>query len=272
MEIIVPLRHGGDFPSCWKNFHDRKWDKLCDPESKLNLEIVREFNVNAMPSNDGHFEFKTWVRGKEISFSRSKINQYLALPSTFADDELYEYHDILARKAWEFEYAKNKLCLSGHSYELTIGGRPQKFLRSSLKTKAQFLMEVVLYNIRPHSHTSSIPVEICGLLACILEGNTVDVGRLIANELKKVSLSGTSLGDRTSCQLSYPGLIMGLRKKSQVTIPSVGHQVIKGVIDDTFIAMYCVLRYETPAVPVVPVVAAPPSGFEYSWDMHEVHQ
>ncbi|KAL5060143.1 hypothetical protein RYX36_031747 [Vicia faba] len=103
-------------------------------------------------------------------------------------------------------------------------------------------MAVVLYNIRPCSHTSSILVEVVGLLACILEGNNVDVRKLIANKLKKVTLSGTRLGDRTPCQLTYLGLIMGLCKKERVPIPSIGHQVIEGVIDDTFIARYCVTR------------------------------
>ncbi|KAL5062707.1 hypothetical protein RYX36_024444 [Vicia faba] len=244
---------------------------LCDLEPKLNLEIVYELYANALPSHGGRFEFKTWVQGKEIYFPRSAINQYPGIPSTLADDELYEYHDILDRNEWDFESVKNKLCLSGFLYELTPGGRPQKFVRGNLKTKAQLLMIVVLYNIRPRSHTSSIHVEVGGLLTCILEGKTVGVGRLIANELKKVALSGTSMGDRTTCQLTYPGLFMGLCKRARVPIPSVGHQVIKRVIDDSFIKRFCVRKYEIPAATVVPVVATSPPGYEYSWAMHEAH-
>ncbi|KAL5074805.1 hypothetical protein RYX36_013789 [Vicia faba] len=192
MEAFVRIVQDGKYKSCWKIVHDRNWDKLYESKPQLNLEIVREFYVNALPLDGGRFEFKNWVQ---------------------ADDELCEFHDILARKAWDFESVKNKLCLPGFSYELSAGGIPQKFIRGSLKTKAQLLMTVVLYNIRPHSHTSSIPMEVGGLLDCILEGKTVDVARLISNELKKVALSGTSLGDRTPCQLTYPGLIMGLCRR-----------------------------------------------------------
>ncbi|KAL5096560.1 hypothetical protein RYX36_000887, partial [Vicia faba] len=60
-ERIMQIRHDGDFRSCWKIFHDRKWDKLCEPETKLNLEIVHEFFVNALTSDGGWFEFNTMV-------------------------------------------------------------------------------------------------------------------------------------------------------------------------------------------------------------------
>ncbi|KAL5079440.1 hypothetical protein RYX36_007861, partial [Vicia faba] len=121
-------------------------NNLCERESKLNLEIIREFYVNALSSDDGRFEFKTRVQ---------------------VGDELCEYHNILDRK---------------------VGS----------------------------------------LLACILEGKIMDVGRLITNELKKVALSGISMGDWTPCQLTYLGLIMGLCKRARVLIPSVDHQVIGG--------------------------------------------
>ncbi|KAL5059635.1 hypothetical protein RYX36_031239 [Vicia faba] len=165
-EIFVRILHDGTYKSYWIIFHDRNWDKLCEPESKLNLENVREFYANALPSDDGRFEFKTYVR----------------------------------------------------------------------------------------------------------EGKSLDVARLISNKLKKVSLSGTSMGDQTPCQLTFPGSIMGLCKRARVSIPSVGHQVIEGIIDDNYIDRFCMLKDGTAATTVVPVVATPLSSSEYSWVMHEAHQ
>ncbi|CAI8609915.1 unnamed protein product [Vicia faba] len=100
-----------------------------------------------------------------------------------------ERHEILK--------VRKTSCACRGIHELSPGGRPQKFLRGSLKEKAQLLMSV---------------------------GKYMDVARLIANELKKVALNGTKIGDRTPCQLTYPGLIMGLCNRARVFIPSVGYQ------------------------------------------------
>ncbi|KAL5063776.1 hypothetical protein RYX36_025513 [Vicia faba] len=153
-ERFVRILHDGCYRSCWKLFLDRNWEKLCELEAKLHLEIIYEFYANALPLEGGRFEFKTWV---------------------------------------------------------------------------------------PHSHTSSISVEVGGLLACILEGKSVVLAILIANELEKVALSGTSLGDQTPCQLTYSGLIMGLYKRAHMLISSVSHQVIDRVIDDNFIERFLTL-------------------------------
>ncbi|KAL5073142.1 hypothetical protein RYX36_012126, partial [Vicia faba] len=39
---------------------------------------------------------------------------------------------------------------------------------------------------------------------------TLDIARVITNEMKRLTFSNTRLRDRISCQLTYPGLIMGL--------------------------------------------------------------
>ncbi|KAL5079190.1 hypothetical protein RYX36_007611 [Vicia faba] len=150
------------------------------------------------------------------------------------DGELCEYHKKLERGKWDFELVKNKFVSLGHSYELIVVGIPLKFILKSLKKMPRVLMFVVLYNIRIHSHMSSIPVETVCLLYYILEGKFVDVARRIANKLKRVALSGTRHGDQTSCQLTYPRMIMGLCKKARVPIPIEGHQVIKGTINENY--------------------------------------
>ncbi|KAL5064642.1 hypothetical protein RYX36_026379 [Vicia faba] len=88
----------------------------------------------------------------------------------------------------------------------------------------------------------------------------MDVARLIANELKKVALNGTNIGDRTPCQLTYPGLIMGLCNRARVFIPFVGYQVIEGVFNDNYIDNYHVRKKETPVATTIPLAASPPSG------------
>ncbi|KAL5056350.1 hypothetical protein RYX36_037032 [Vicia faba] len=144
---------------------------------------------------------------------------------------------------------------------------------NSLKKEARVLMVAFLYNIRPHSHPSSIPMETACLLSYILDKKLVDAARLIANELNKVALGGTRYGDRIHFQLTYFGLIMNLCKKSRVPIPSESHQVIQGVTNDQFIERYYVLRAEA-----APIAAAPPAHMymdpssAYNMAMHEAYR
>ncbi|KAL5053117.1 hypothetical protein RYX36_033799 [Vicia faba] len=111
------------------------------------------------------FAFKTWVRVKQINFSRSAINEFLGNPCTLDDDELDEYHIQLARGNWKFDHLRAKLCKREHTYEVNALGHLLKFQQKSLKAKAQVLMCVILYNIRPQSHTSSILVQTDNLVA-----------------------------------------------------------------------------------------------------------
>ncbi|KAL5100043.1 hypothetical protein RYX36_004370 [Vicia faba] len=179
----------------------------------MHLEIVHEFYANALPMEGSPFAFKKRVRGKKIDFSRSAINKFLRNPCTLGDGELDEYHIQLAKRNLDYKHSRAKLCKGGHTYEVNALRNPLKFNRKSLKTKAQVLMFVVLYKIRPRSHTSSIPVETTCLLSYMLDEATIDIARVILNEMKRVVLSNTRLGDRISCQLTYSGLVMGLCKK-----------------------------------------------------------
>lgn len=111
----------------------------------------------------------TMVRGRPISLSRDAINVYLDNPLTLEDCVLCEYGKRLARGNWNIELVKETLVLTGKSYEVNDLGAPKKFLRKDLTTKAQVLMTLVFYNIRPRSHASSIPLDTAYLLYYTLD-------------------------------------------------------------------------------------------------------
>ena len=185
------------------------------------------------------------------------------------------YHEHLARGNWDYEMLRSKICLTGHSYELNRAGQPLKFNRSSLKTDVRVLMCVALYNLRPRSHTSSIPMETAGFIAYMLDEAQIDFGWLIANELKRVALSYTSRGERIKCALTYPGLIIGLLKRARVVFPADGHLTIDGFIDDSYCDRYCRASDANPASRAVPVAASLPQagpGEEWNRQMHFAHQ
>ncbi|XP_058784710.1 uncharacterized protein LOC131659552 [Vicia villosa] len=70
-------------------------------------------------------------------------------------------------------------------------------------------------------------------------GEEVDIARILANELKRVALNGTSFGDRAKCRLIFPGLIMGLCRKVGVRFPSGGLIPMDRAIDDVFANRFC---------------------------------
>ncbi|KAL5062187.1 hypothetical protein RYX36_023924, partial [Vicia faba] len=141
------------FPSndSGKVIEDRNWKKLYEPSPKLHLEIVREFYANVLPNKDlpegRPYGFKTWVKGKYISFLREVISEYLGNTLTLEENDLCEYHQKLTSGNWDFEQVKRKVVLPGYTYELNVVGKPLKFLRKNLKKEAQVLMALVLYNI-----------------------------------------------------------------------------------------------------------------------------
>ncbi|KAL5100365.1 hypothetical protein RYX36_004692 [Vicia faba] len=87
--------------------------------------------------DESPFAFKTWVRGKEVDFSRRAINEFLGNPYTLGDDELDDYHIQLAKGNWDFENLRATLCKRGHTYEVNVSGHLLRFSRKILKTNAQ---------------------------------------------------------------------------------------------------------------------------------------
>ncbi|KAL5073151.1 hypothetical protein RYX36_012135, partial [Vicia faba] len=92
-----------------------------------------------------------------------------------------------------------------------------------------------------------------GFLSYILDEVTLDIARVISNEMKRVALSNIRLRDRITCTLMYPSLIMGLCKKAKVHIPGDGHVTIEGEINDDLIERFCIRRQVDPAAGAIPV-------------------
>lgn len=151
---------------------------------------------------------------------------------------LCEYGNMLARGNWNIEMVKDALMMKSKSYEVNAYGAPNNFLRKKLKAATRVIMTLVLYNIRPKSHTSSIPLDTSYLLYYILDNKYVDVDRIILNEIKMIVESGHRLGSKIPCNLAFPGLCSIAR----ISMPPVVHETINGVVDDRYIERYCMTK------------------------------
>lgn len=160
---------------------------------------------------------------------------------------------------------------------MNASGLPVKFLRKDMNVNAQVLMTMLLYNISPRSHTSSIPIYTTCLLCCILDERQVDVMWVISNEIRMITSSGHRLGTRTPTTLCFPGLIMGLCRQYGVAIPSVVHGTIEGVVNDHYIQRNCTPRGQFPADAPPPPHHVQQQYDErvacmYTWDMLQAYQ
>jgi hypothetical protein len=104
-----------------------------------------------------------------------------------------------------------------------------------MNNQTKIIQKFILYNVMPNSHLSDCIVEVCPLIYYILKGIKVDIAITIAWELKKVTLQGK--GDKTT-RLSFPGLIMGLIRDTNMRLPNAVHEKIRNQINDAFITRY----------------------------------
>ncbi|KAK2395558.1 hypothetical protein QL285_057284 [Trifolium repens] len=230
----------GEYKGILDIFEKRKWGRLLAPYTQINSDIVKEFFVNAFPvDEDGdpsekHFDYTTFVRGRQFSFDREAINTYLGNPFPIRHpDDLCTFHRKQAQGNWDHDLLQRTILKEGRTYDVSAAGRPHRALKGDMTTPAQVILKLIVHNIRPESHTSSTTVDVTPLICSILDGTKVDVARIIATELRHIALSGKFT---PSCPLGLPGLIMGLVSSIRIPIPPQVHETIANPIDDVFIA------------------------------------
>ncbi|KAI5424661.1 hypothetical protein KIW84_030738 [Lathyrus oleraceus] len=159
-------------------------------------------------------------------------------PLQLGADERDQYHiDLRLHK--DIPAITAALLLPGKSVEPNPSGVPMRYHREDMTPMAQLILLLVLTNIQPKSHTSTVPIPVAHLVHSILANVEIDVARIIANELKTVIESGLKSGARVNCPLAFPCLIMSLCIKARVRLPSRGQVRIPAPIDDRYVAKYC---------------------------------
>lgn len=238
-ERFIRLSPGGNYWKIVANFEKRKWGKNCEPEAKINYDIVREFYANALQLEEAvAYHYQTRVRGKIIAFNRDAINTYLGHPLTLAGNMRCEYRAKETANDWDLAAVNAHPCLEGRTYDLNDQGFAKSWKRENLNLEAWAYLVLLLNNIRPRSHSTTIPLDVSCLLYYIMIGKSVDVASLIAGEMRKVATNGTKFEGKAGV-LMYPGLIMGLCRRENMPIRDEVHLSITSVINDVFLNRFC---------------------------------
>jgi hypothetical protein len=196
---VFQINPEGPYKDIAKLLLDQGWERLCNPITSLNAELVREFYANALPENPHTetFKYETYVRGRTIRFDRDAINKYLGNPFQISyPDESDDFH--AKQNSGHFtldephEEIKRFVLLEGFNYDVSNVGREHRAQYKFMTNQAKIIQKFILYNVMPNSHLSDCVVEVCPLIYYILKGIKVDIARTIAWELKKVTLQGKS--------------------------------------------------------------------------------
>ncbi|KAL5099386.1 hypothetical protein RYX36_003713, partial [Vicia faba] len=193
------IREHGDFRDITQIIKVREWGTLVDPPRHLDYDVIREFYVNALPSDEDPFTFIIMVRGRTIHLNRNAIIEYLGNPLTLRDDELCAY-TIHLNRTWNIEDNSRSILLKGLSVHLNMSG------------------------------------DTSYLFYYILEGRQVDVDRVIDNELKMIAKSGHKAEAKPTFPLVFPSLIMGLYIAARLVILAQVNATISGPINDTCVS------------------------------------
>ncbi|KOM57254.1 hypothetical protein LR48_Vigan11g028600 [Vigna angularis] len=219
-----------DVPEFSNEILERQGSSLCTYPEPANIAIVQEFYANAKSFSPDSEPFWSYVRGQRISFSADAINEFLNTEWE-DDDELCGYAELMAIEI-DYEEIEQALCITGGSFQRNRQQQPLHIKRVHLHSLSRLWMPLVHSNISPCTHVSDVTVNRAVLLYAILTGRSVNLGKLIANEIRNCATS-------TKAPLGYPSLITHLCKQEgvDITIPPFEHP--RKPIDMGYYTQFC---------------------------------
>ncbi|XP_058754165.1 uncharacterized protein LOC131657053 [Vicia villosa] len=230
----------GSYKEIANIFNAKKWGRLLTPVDCINYEIVREFYANALQPEGELCSYKSFVRGKEIDFSRNAISELLGNPWNPFDPNIQTDEFSVARRTHQNQEVISRVILKpGKQVELNNVQEPIRYNRIDMTPLAQAVLLLIVFNIRPRFHKSSAPLDVALLVYHILENKTVDVAKIIANEMKIFIENTRRPGVHSSAPIIFPCLITSLCQKQGVRFPSVVNERKRDVVDDIYINRYC---------------------------------
>ncbi|KAL5074317.1 hypothetical protein RYX36_013301, partial [Vicia faba] len=149
--------------------------------------------------------------------------------------ELFSYKKRVASKKWLLDLVSETLDLTPNHVFFNASNQPVHFKRCDMNTKAQFYATLFLYNIKTKSHTSTIPIYTARLLHYMIKWWKIDVAQVISNEIRRITISGHSHGNKAPMTLGFLALITGLCRKAGVDIPNVATKRISSIMNEDYV-------------------------------------
>ena len=107
------------------------------------------------------------------------INNFLGNPLHLCLHEIDDFNIELGKSRIR-DSITNAILLEGRSVELNAAGIPFQYNQENSTLEAQIVLLLILNNIKPKLHRSTIPIDVSLLVQCILEDRSVDVAGIIS--------------------------------------------------------------------------------------------
>lgn len=235
---VTLLSH--EIPDFQNEIMERHWDNLATYPAPANIELVREFYANARIFSKDAEPFLSYVRGKRIPFDADTINTFLNIEWR-GGNQPCQYAQFLAEDI-DYEEIEGTLCIPGGSFQRNRQGKPLHIQRFLLTPLSKFWMAIIHANISPCSHTSDVTTNRAIILYCILTSRSINLGKLIANE---ISLCAHAV----HVALGHPSLITHLCQLAGVDISTPPLERPRKAIDISYYFQYCLLDEDGVIIP-----------------------
>jgi hypothetical protein len=204
----------------------RGWGDLTTFAKEASATLAKEFFANAYlgpPKEDGNYKndlmkFTSFVRGKKVPFHEKIINRLFGL-------ENYEQCSFEARKAKgsniDHQEILSTLCRPEADWVRKKDGTPIKLNSSDLTPTAKAWATFILHTLLPCSNVSDLPLQKATLITAILKGEPVNVGRLLANDLR-----ATANCSSPTSYINHASLINKLCERVRV-YPEKNEEIVK---------------------------------------------
>nr|KYP43853.1 Retrovirus-related Pol polyprotein from transposon 17.6 [Cajanus cajan] len=226
MEKMVKLKPT-EYPEFQAKIQRRKWEKLAYYMAPANISVVREFYCNARVLSNDFPEYASYVRDIMIRFDAT-INTFLGTHLT-EGLRYYEYSDWVARSK-NYRLVERMVCKPGKGFQYTSRGKISHILREDLIPMAKVWVAFIHANLSPCCHTSDVLESRALLLYAIMDRKAIDVGALIAEEIRHCSQHTGILG--------HPSLITHLCHRSRVDVTETPFEKLKMPINKVYIDTY----------------------------------
>lgn len=233
----------------------RGWGKLNNiAKEEVNRTITFEFFANA---HDRGSSFVSYVRGKEIDYSATEINRLLGLTAPRICDIQERRKPLNVPDEEKWDSMLNELGRPGASWKrASAGSNPSRLNTVDLMPIPKAWASFLTCTLESTSSTSQLPVKNIFALQAILSDNSINVGELIASNIKEhADKKRTSLGH--ACLISALCKAKGIQEepgdlKMQPKGP-INDVIMRANVEDheTYMMEYT-FRLNNPGVPFIP--------------------
>ncbi|CAJ2677644.1 unnamed protein product [Trifolium pratense] len=154
-----------------------------------NKNIALEFLANAMLMPASGDWSRSTVRGKVVSFSEERINQFLGIkaPAECAVERRIRDLNDMDEERRTVEILHD-LCREGAQwFRQTEGKLPSKFNQKTMKPLPKAWSHFVVQNIVTNSNVTEVTIKRAAIIQAIMAGESINFGRLIRNDIRRIA-------------------------------------------------------------------------------------